>query len=91
VAKLLKADGSSEQVAFSNPKLPSPEELRKAIGGGWIELVRTADGTMVVDSDGHAKGFGVNIEATIIYHKTGGAGNLVVGDALLLEAHERVD
>ena len=53
-----------------------------AVGGGWIQIVQTRDGRlMVLDEEGKLKGFPVNRVATGLYQH--GAQDPIVGDVLV--------
>ena len=83
MAQLYKADVTIEEFPEpANGTDYSLEEMRAAIGGGWIETVQTKDGrVMVVDEEGKLKGFPRNEAATALYRY--GDQDPIVGDALV--------
>ena len=61
------------------------EELRKAIGGGYIQIVHTKDGRLIVmDEEGKLKGLPINAAATALYPY--GEHDPVVGDVLVVNS-----
>jgi len=81
--KILKANASRSTVTFPNPGDDgyTLEQLKEAIGGGYIEVVSIPgvdqDKILVVDEDGHRKDLPYNHTASYI------AGQTIVGDALI--------
>lgn len=63
--------------------------MKRAIGGGYIQIVATTDGRlMVVDEEGKLKGMRLNMAATELY--VYGAADPIVGDALVCD-HGQID
>ena len=81
---VIRADGTTEECRPSNGKHYTLAELKRAIGGGYIEIVHTRDGRlMVLDDEGKLKGFPVNPAAAALY--VYGAQDPIVGDVLVCE------
>ena len=81
---IIRVDGTQEEYLPANGRHYTLAELKKAIGGGWIEIVKTRDGRlMVLDEEGKLKGFPVNRVATALYLY--GAQDPIVGDVLVCE------
>lgn len=82
---ILKVDGSQQDYPPANGKTFTLDELKKAIGGGWIEIIRLPGGRlMVIDEEGKLKNMELNRQATLLlpfFMK-----DCIVGDALLCEA-----
>ncbi len=85
MAQLYKADGTIEEFPEpANGRHYTLQEVRDAIGGGYIQLCNTKDGRqMAVDEDGKPKGFPANEAATELYEF--GEQDPIVGDALVFE------
>ena len=84
INEIIHVDGTREPYPPADGHLYTLEELQKAIGGGWIEIVKTRDGRlMVLDEEGKLKGFPVNRVATGLYQH--GAQDPIVGDVLVCE------
>lgn len=80
-AYIFKVGGDIVRVEPRNGTDFSLEELKEAIGGGYIEIVRVGrDGLMVVDEEGKLKNMPVNHKATLFYAN---ANDVIVGDALV--------
>jgi len=78
---IVRIDGTIEHVEPENGTNFTLDELKKAIGGGYIEVVPlTFDKVMVVDEDGKRKQLALNVAATRIYN---GPNDFIVGDALV--------
>ena len=82
--EIIRVDGSRLPYPPGNGRHYTLEEMKKAIGGGLIEIVHTKDGRlMVIDEEGKLKGFPVNQVATALYRY--GDQDPIVGDALVSE------
>ena len=58
------------------------DEMKQAVGGGYIQIVETLDGRlMVLDEEGKLKGFPLNQAATALYRF--GGDDPIVGDVLV--------
>ena len=53
--KIYKLDGTVQTVEYAVGDKPSLEELRQAIGGGYIEVIRDGPVVYVVDDEGLLK------------------------------------
>jgi hypothetical protein len=86
-ATIHKADGTDVPIAPKNGTHFQLDELRAAIGGGYIEHVTLADGrAMICDEEGHLKGLPLNKLASVLYYQAGGVpGCPVVGDVLVCD------
>ena len=81
---IIHVDGAQEEYSAADGKHYTLDELKKAIGGGYIEIVKTRDGRiMVLDEEGKLKGFPINRVATALYLY--GAQDPIVGDVLVCE------
>lgn len=81
---IIRADGAQQEYLPANGRHYTLEELKKAIGGGWIEIVHTRDNRlMVMDEEGKLKGFPINRVATALY--VHGLQDPIVGDVLVCE------
>ena len=82
--EIIRVDGTREEYLPANGRHYTLEEMQKAIGGGWIEIVHTMDGRlMVIDEEGKLKGFPVNPVASALY--VYGDQDPIVGDVLVCE------
>ena len=82
--EIIRVDGTREEYPPGNGKLFTLEEMQKAIGGGYIQIVHTKDGQlMVLDEEGKLKGFPVNPVATDLY--VYGDQDPIVGDVLVCD------
>ena len=82
--EIIHVDGTREPCEPADGKHYTLEELEKAIGGGYIQIVATRDGRlMVLDEEGKVKGFPVNRVATGLYLY--GAQDPIVGDVLVCD------
>ena len=85
MAQHYKADGTIEE--FPEPANGTDytlEEVREAIGGGWVQIGLTKDGrVMAVDEEGNMKGLLHNEPATALYQY--GDQVPIVGDVLVFE------
>lgn len=82
--EIIRADGTRQAYPPADGQHYTLEELKRAIGGGYIEIVQTRDGRlMVIDEEGKLKGFPVNPVATALYRF--GDQDPIVGDALVCE------
>jgi Domain of unknown function (DUF3846) len=90
MAILVTADGhASRYPPPQNGSDYSLEELREAIGGGYIQVLAVPpDKLMVIDEDGKAKGLPYNHTATYIVAPQLMPGDWIAGDALMIEATE---
>ncbi len=80
--EIIRTNGTREDYPPGNGKHYTLEEMQQAIGGGYIEIVHTRDGRlMVLDEEGKLKGFPVNPVATGLY--VYGNQDPIVGDALV--------
>jgi hypothetical protein len=85
MAKIIKTNGKIIEVEPINGKDFQLDEMRKHIGGGYIEITYTKDNKlMVVDEEGKLKGFEPNLSATE-NHKYN---DLIVGDVLICEPNQ---
>lgn len=81
---IIRADGTQEEYLPGDGNHYTLEELKRAIGGGYIEIVRTRDDRlMVLDDEGKLKDFPVNLVATALYRF--GDQDPIVGDVLVCE------
>ena len=84
MTEIIRVDGTREEYLPANGRHYTLEEMQKAIGGGWIEIVHTMDGRlMVIDEEGKLKGFPVNPVASALY--VYGDQDPIVGDVLVCE------
>lgn len=84
MATILYPDGTTKRIYPTNSSTGfSLEELREAIGGGWIEIVRTQTGRriLVIDEEGKLKGMPLNSRASGLYDPT--YSDVIVGIAIL--------
>ena len=82
--EIIRVDGTREEFLPADGRHYTLEELQKAIGGGYIEVVHTKDGRlMVIDEEGKLKGFPVNHVATALYRY--GSQDPIVGDVLVCD------
>ena len=81
-ACIIKTDGTITETKPLNGTDFSLEELKAAIGGGYIEIVRTVDDgrIMVLDEEGKLKKMPVNPKATALYPNLA---DVIVGDVLV--------
>ena len=79
--RILKVSGAEVAMAPADPeKGYSLAQLKDAIGGGYIEIVRLGRGKiLVVDEEGWLKPLPLNITASAL------AGQAIAGDALLCD------
>jgi len=81
---IVKTSGIIEPVEPANGNDFSLEELKKAIGGGYIEVVFIPpDRMMVIDEEGKLKGMPVNVVASRMY-----AADSIVGDVLVCHKNQ---
>ena len=82
--EIIRVDGTREPYPPANGRDYTLAELKKAIGGGFIEIAHTQDGRiMVIDDEGKLKGFPVNPVATALY--VYGEQDPIVGDVLVCQ------
>ena len=82
--EIIRVDGTREPYPPKNGRDYKLPELQKAIGGGFIQVVKTLDGRiMVLDEEGKLKGFPVNPAATALY--VHGLLDPIVGDVLVCQ------
>lgn len=82
---IIRADGTMQEYLPADGQHYTLEELQQAIGGGYIEIVHTWDGRlMVVDEEGKLKGFPVNAQGTQLYIHN--VVDHIVGDVLVCES-----
>ena len=82
--EIIRVNGAREEYPPADGRHYTLEEMQKAIGGGWIEIVHTKDGRrMVLDEEGKLKGFPVNHVATALYPY--GSQDPIVGDVLVCD------
>ena len=82
--EVIRVNGTREEYLPADGRHYTLEELKKAIGGGYIEIVHTKDGRlMVMDEEGKLKGFQINRVATALYRF--GDQDPIVGDVLVCE------
>ena len=80
-AYILKTDGSKVPCSPKNGRDFHLEELKDAIGGGWIEIVYLKQRLlMVIDEEGKLKQLPLNYAATKLYNNSS---DVIVGDALV--------
>ena len=84
MAWILKVDGTKEELIGAGPDRElSLEQLRKGIGGGWIEsLTISPTEVLIVDEEGKLKNMPFNQQATEKAMNAGFA-DMIVGDAIL--------
>lgn len=81
-AFIVKTTGKIEYVEPEDGNYFSLKELKKAIGGGYIEIVPFRPNlVMVVDEDGKMKRLPLNTVATRIYNSK--TNDYIVGDVLV--------
>lgn len=84
---ILYKPNQGREYSFPEPKNGTDyqlEELKEAIGGGYIEICQLnlfPDSVMVIDEDGKNKGLPFNEMATAIYNRL--PRDCIVGDALV--------
>ena len=82
--EIIRVDGTREEYLPADGKHYTLEEMKKAIGGGYIQIVQTKDRRlMVLDEEGKLKGLPVNPVATGLY--VYGAQDPIVGDVLVCD------
>lgn len=82
--EIIRVNGTREKYLPAGGRHYTLEELKKAIGGGFIQVVYTKDGRlMVLDEEGKLKGFPVNPVATRLYLH--GSQAPIVGDVLVCD------
>ncbi len=82
--EIIRVDGSREAYPPADGRHYTLEEMQRAIGGGYIEIVHTKDGRlMVLDEEGKLKRFQVNQVATALY--VYGNQDPIVGDVLVCD------
>ena len=90
MATLIRVDGSRETVTPAAPPAFSLEELHQFVGG-YIEVLRFDDGTMLVlNEEGKVYGLPYNRIATL-YAKVRVDlfdGDYIAGDAVVVSTHE---
>lgn len=77
-ANIFKVSGEVVPVVPGDGKKLTLEEMRKAIGGGYVERLAIPGGEMYFDEDGIAKELPLNARASNL------AGVTLRGDALVL-------
>lgn len=85
MARIITTEGGASVIAPANGKFFSLEELQKAIGGGYIEIVRLNKyASLVIDEDGKSKKMKYNGTATEIARDNRAIfpNDFIVGDAL---------
>jgi len=81
MATLYRADGTQQEIQPTNGTHFDLKELQ-ALVGGWIEIVETTDGRLIVlDEEGKLKDKRFNLLATTLYKY--GFHDPVVGDAVV--------
>lgn len=82
---ILRTDGTTESYLPENDEDFKLEELKTAIGGGWIQVVQDPklDIVMVIDEEGKLKGLPLNPLATAVWEGWYGPSDVIMGDALL--------
>ena len=91
MAQLYKADGTIEE--FPEPANGTDytlEEMRAAIGGGWIEALGLTEGRlMIIDEEGKLKELSRNEPATLLWREMHSSiVDYISGDALVIEASQ---
>jgi hypothetical protein len=87
--EVIRVDGTREEYLPANGHHYTLVEMKKAIGGGYIQIVPTKDSRlMVLDEEGKLKGFPVNAVATALYAY--GDQDPIVGDVLVCD-QETID
>ena len=82
--EVIRVNGTREECLPADGRHYTLEEMQRAIGGGYIEIVHTRDGRlMVMDEEGKLKGFPINRVATALYRF--GDQDPIVGDVLVCE------
>ncbi len=89
MAKLIKANGSEQEVHQANGKTFTAEELQGYVGG-YIELVKIGTKDMYMDENGKFKqAMNINRRATDLAIMAGITdGDFVVGDVVLCDPGE---
>lgn len=87
---IIRTDGTIESYLPKNGKDFKLEELKKAIGGGYIEMIQEPERRvlMVIDDEGKLKGFPLNPIATAVWESWYGPTDVIVGDALLCRVEQ---
>lgn len=79
-AFVIDVDGTETAIKPKNGKTFELEEMKSAIGGGYVELVQLPDGRMMfVDEDGLMKQLKPNMQASVL------CGRPIVGKALVCD------
>lgn len=81
----LKVDGTKEVVKPGDGRTDfNLDELKKYIGGGYIQIIRLNDDRMVVmDEEAKLKNFELNLPATRLCHEVLWPGDYISGDVLI--------
>jgi hypothetical protein len=89
MAKLLRADGSEENLQPPNGVHWNVNELQILVGG-YVEVVNTHDGRyLVLDEEGKLKRKPLNIAATRMYQY--GRRDVIAGDVVLVDTRLELD
>lgn len=82
--EVIRVNGTRQEYLPADGRHYTLEEMQKAIGGGYVQIVQTKDGRlMVIDEEGKIKGFPVNTVATRLYRF--GDQDPIVGDVLVCD------
>ena len=97
MARIYKQGGEIVDYPPPSEQYYSLDELRAAIGGGYIEVIYLDDGeVMVIDEEGKMKSMPVNIQATVLARNNGWKSNsllpndVIVGPVLVC-SREQID
>ena len=84
MAEIIRANGERKLVEPMNGKDFQLSELQKVVGG-FIEIVRTKDGRlMVINEEGKLEGLPINELATELYQYN----DIIVGDVLVCNRNQ---
>jgi len=83
MAQWIKTDGTITEVEPANGKDFSLIEVKRFIGGGYVEVIGVRDGLMLLDEDGKRKQLPVNELATAVALPVLQRGDFIVGDVLV--------
>ena len=83
MAQWIKTDGTVSEVEPANGKDFSLDEVKRFIGGGYMEVIGVPPGLMVLDEDGKQKRLPFNKLATEVARPVLQTGDFIVGDVLV--------
>ncbi len=87
MARLIRADGTEQKISPANGQKFTLEELQEFVGG-LIQIVKTRyNDVMIINEEGKLLGLNENRLATVLY-TSAKSDDYIVGDAVIVEAHE---